>query len=398
MATHRHYLTDYLAVAIFFVLLVSMPLAHCADLPQSPDDVIRRLVEEFLDRRIVSMTFTSQEVRDHQPYNGSSGRLTYARFSETFFAEALITWVPPRTDGNNEAYPAIPIANRYVQLFKESGKPCLNLEFSVDSKSSHKFLKSVIVRSDLSDDRVHDMIAEEACVRPFVRKFNNLPDSIFDISQKPFQNRSVSKDVTEFTYDTVYGRFMITVGRVDDRDVVQRVILKQSRDDVYSYRNPKVRLSDKTHPVLKDSTGGLTESVVEIVVRYESDVTGPRLRSISIGEMLASAQSRWEMKTILQIINSQTITDDTPIRAMVVKVPNNTKVLTDHKDLINTNLTYVDGEVVRRVDGASLEKVVHEVQSNHRLSRLLWCLFGTASLAVLILIGRRLIRRGRSSP
>jgi hypothetical protein len=161
-------------------------------------------------------------------------------------------------------------------------------------------------------------------------------------------------------YPTVYGPLEVGIERIGGKDMITTVRMAQSPTDVYTSRFNGGKLADVRGSVLEETPGGLTSVITELVIDYKGATGGKPLSTITEKSVYTAAGKEYRGTRAVRLTEYRKCTSEKEVEALMVPIPDGQEVGTPDPDYQPLTLTYHKGDVVREVDGASLDQVATE--------------------------------------
>ncbi len=133
--------------------------------------------------------------------------------------------------------------------------------------------------------------------------------------------------------------------------------------------------------ILDETPDGLTSVIHGFRISYDENSTRP-FTVLTIFNSYAAAGKNLKSENILRLTDYKKCNNDAEIEAMRIPIPEGERVgLVDDPYKGTLALTYRNGEVVRQVDGASLEEVVTEERFHKKFLYIVVSIVGILCIA-----------------
>jgi len=287
---------------------------------------------------------------------------------------------------------------RAYQYIKLQDKKLLGVPFRVDGKGQKQAER--LFCEPTADYRLQMLFLTGNIKLEFLFfAFTELGITIEQLTDyKPGSVTSLENGSLMGEYTTEYGRMQITLVKNRGKFYLQKATLHQARGDRYTSLL-RERLKDIPDSGLGDLANGLDSASSEFILNRDFSQTVPTiLQVVDLGRQSAGEKNyvSTNTKKVTSILPVLSLNDFDKYH---VPIPEGMRVHALDPGFESLNLTHRNGEIVREVDGASLERVVLE----NRNSKLRWKVLGIATgvlvfgLAGWYFVRRRVARRRRST-
>ena len=343
---------------------------------------------------IIKFDFKDEWSIDNAPYKRDIGRLVFARAKDAVFCDACTQ--AESFVKNSDGYPVrIGLTNQ--QIYKKKGKPELNTYYQLDG--SKPVFGAVGVDRKNSDERSFHRIATYVYLPAVLGSFSPLKESLAELTRSmPLSSVRSDGIIKTGTYITKYGPIQISLQIINNEPFVTRVRITRPSSAIFSSppnkQEPKVGEIDSVWGRYKVS--GLTSHEMGFQINYEHGDNKRPFASIVTDEIHQADGKTWKIVETLKVTEYHRIHDDSAIQPLRLPIPEGSSVISSDSELKPLALVNRGGEIVREIDGASLQDVVLE---QHASSRRFWWLLAGAIIALGLGIGYYFWQRSdRNSP
>lgn len=194
-------------------------------------------------------------------------------------------------------------------------------------------------------------------------------------------------------YNSVYGTIEVGLEMFEDRYAISKLKIVQNKNDVYTGLSGTNRLSDIHKSILGDTPNGLISVESGLKISRQNN-TGKPFSTIVSYNIYKSHESSWSSDRTLSLTEYRKIHNSDEITALHLPIPDGQSVQSLDPAYKSLALAYRGGEVVRQVDGKSLDEVIASDQRRGRLTKIgLIVLAGVVLLACIGLVIRWRVKR-----
>ena len=335
---------------------------------------VLRLRDEVFNNCIVKFQLKGALERIGSPVSTETGQLTYARIGSAIFTDrAIIAHLPERA---GQRASDIPLYNQY---FLANGRRCIGTTYKVSG--SKRQIR--IVHCDPT--RTFDISLRAMCNSIFLDtllvEFRPTGESLVEITKnEPSQIHRRPNGGLTAIYSTPYGNVEIEMEIVNGKDSIAGAKIEQGRNDVSSSYAKSEKLSDVRQSILEVTPNGLTSAKDGFRINYGSPGNGKPFASITTSTGVYAEGKDWRMERTLSLVEYRTSDDANEIEKLRIPIPEGEPVQSIDPEYKSLALAYRGGEVVRQVDGKSLDEVIASDRRRNRMAKL------AASLVSLIVI------------
>jgi hypothetical protein len=337
-----------------------------------------RLRDEVFDNCIIKMDLTATS--DWTGMAGrqrQSGTAIFARVGACVLSDRSIkiTETIFGTDGQTQRD-----SYTHLQRFMASGRRYIDIVYEPTRTGK----KVVHVRCDprKSYDRSFLGASRFVYLDYLVSEFGPMGKTLVELTESAPGSVKRAKGGLTAVYPTVYGPLEVGIERIGGKDVITTVRLAQSPTDVHTSRSNGGKLADVRDSVLEETPGGLTSVVTELVIDYKSATEGKPLSTITEKTVYTAAGKEYRGTRAVRLTEYRKCTSEKEVEALMVPIPDGQLVGTTDPDYQPLTLTYRKGDVVREVDGASLDQVASEKRARRSVIYIV-----LPALAVVLLAG-----------
>jgi hypothetical protein len=208
--------------------------------------------------------------------------------------------------------------------------------------------------------------------------------------QPPASIRAGQNSRVTATYPTEYGVVEVDLGRVGGRDVLIAARIVQSPKDVYTSLSEGQTLAELTDSVVGPTPGGLTRAVYECALSHDEAQPAHPFKTLTVTEFFTGAGKTWHGTHTLTLTEYRKCTSPNCVEELRVPVPDGTVISSLDPEFRPLTLVYQEGNIVREVDGASLDDIIVG-----RVPARRWVYYYVAMGIVLLLVAGVVVYRWR---
>lgn len=366
------------------VCLAQLLVSHRAYADDTSDarriaSAVGHLRDTVLDKCALTLSMAGTSWSGDKVATNTSGTLIFARFGTCVLTDA----------NTSTSIPNHKPATYSIQLYLDSGQRSLGGLYQAQ-KGVKKFKSLSIEPKNKYDQDLFDALSQihiESCLS----RFGNTDSSLSQITElPPAEIIRGDNGSLEGRYSTPYGRVVLRTANRSGRDVLVSARLMQSASD-WCTPHWKRPLSTLPESVVGVHPAGLMSIESGLAVEYTSVTTQFPFTKIRIEDEWKDASRRWRSVKQLTPTAYRRLADGREIEALRIPIPEGQRVHSLDPEYKPLNLAYAGGQIVRQVDGASLDQVVAE--TTRRPFRALWLIAAVGLVAVVAAGGIWLRRR-----
>ncbi len=288
-------------------------------------------------------------------------------------------------------------SNTRIQFFMANGRRCIGINYEPTKNGRRVVGLSCDPRRSYDDS--FQALTRYVHLNHLVSWFGPTGSTLVELTGVPPGSVRTGKGgAVTGVYPTVYGVLEVTVDRVGGRDVVLNVRLTQAATDVYTSLFDGGKLADVRESVLGETPAGLTSAVTAFSFDYGRAGGSLPFSSLTVSAGSAAKGIEWRATHTLRLTEYQKCRSQEKIEALRIPIPEGETVDSLDPEYQSIALAYRGGEVVRAVDGASLDEVAADRRFRHTAMYVALALAAAALLACLVwLYARRRARRAGST-
>lgn len=214
-------------------------------------------------------------------------------------------------------------------------------------------------------------------------KFGPFDGNIADIvnDQLPVLKRNSGGRLTgQYTFE--YGLLEVTVQQIGKIDRLIEAKVIQTPNNVYNSLSKGAKLAEIRESALGKTPDGLLSASKSFRFTYDDASTKP-FDSLRLSESITANGQSLQYDHTFSVVNYIKCFNAAEIEALRIPIPDGEKVyVVGDPNEGAINLTYRNGDIVRQVDGAPLEKVATEERFHKNLIRVFAFSFGILSIAI----------------
>jgi hypothetical protein len=314
--------------------------------------------------------------------------LIFARYDNAVLADAMtLKFDKPggRIDGKD--------LRDCVQHYMASGRRPIGVHY--DLVKGKRIRRSVAVDPKQTYEWSFEAATRHVYLNMLLSQFGPTGKSLSEITRQPPSSvRAGQNSRVTATYPTEYGVVEIDLGRIGDRDVLVAARIFQSPKDVYTSLSEGKTLAEMTDTVLGPTPGGLTRATYEVTLSHDEAQPAHPFKTLTLTRSYTGAGKTWQGTQTVTLTDYRKCSSPSCVEELRIPVPDGTVVSSLDPEFRRLTLVYKDGEIVREVDGASLDDIVAgRVPARRRLYY-----YAAAGLALVLTVGVVVYRRRRGRP
>jgi hypothetical protein len=360
--------------------------------PAADGPIVQRVVQQFQDeacnRCVITLNLNSgiRTVEDGTFYR--AGKLVFARYDSAVLADAMML---------SSKKPGVSIDRKDLfnceQFYMASGRRPIGIHY--DLVKGERKRRSVSVDPKRTYEQYFETATYHVKLSMLLSQFGPTGKSLAEITRQPSASIIAGQNsrVTA-TYSTEYGVVDVDLGQVGGKDVLIAARVVQSPKDVYTSLSEGRTLAELTESVVGPTPGGLTRAVYECALSHDEAQPARPFKTLTVTEFFTGAGKTWHGTHTLTLTEYRKCTSPNCVEELRVPVPDGSVVSSLDPDFHPLTLVYQDGDIVREVDGASLNDIIAG-----RVPARQWVYYYVATgIAVLLVAGVVVYRWRRVRP
>ncbi len=336
---------------------------------------VLHLRDEVFDNCIAKFQMDFTNLRDDKIDLSGFGKYVFARRDSLALIDVTTTLrAGVEKDGRLRAESV-----RSRQNYVSKAHRCLEVSYYI--VNTERKISSVSYDPKVTYKSYYHGLTNGVYLNGVLFSFGPSAENLADIvsSRVPLIKRNTGSSLVA-QYTTEYGLIEATLERIANRDRLVEVRMTQSAKDVYTHLSKGATLAEIQQSVLRETPGGLTSVIQGFRISY--DDTSKRPFSVfTVFNSYAAAGKTWKSDRILRLTDYQKCNSDTEIEALRIPIPEGERVGLMDPDKKEITYTYRNGDIVRQVDGASLEEVVTEERFHKKFVYVVVSIVGVALIA-----------------
>jgi hypothetical protein len=315
-----------------------------------------RLRDEVFDNCIVKM-----EQSATSDWSGMAGRLrqsgtvVFARVGACVLSDrdVALTQNISSSDGQPRRD-----SHTYSQRFMANGRRCIQIDYEPTKTGK----RVVHVRCDPRRSYDESFLGASRAVHldSLLAEFGSTGKTLVVLTEVSPESVKRTKGGLTAVYPTVYGPLEVSLERIGGKDAITTVRMAQAATDVYTSLFNGGKLADVRDSVLEKTPDGLTSLVTEVVIDYKGATGSKPISTITEKTTYTAAGKEYRGTRFVRLTEYRKCMDEKEVEALMAPIPEGQVVGTADPEYRPLTLTYRKGDVVREVDGASLEQVATE--------------------------------------
>lgn len=345
-----------LHLAAIALLAIGLLPPVTAAQPAADGAIVQRVVRQFQDEAcnkcVINLNLNSvvRTVEDGTIYR--AGKLVFARYDSAVLADA-VTLASDKPGGSIDRKDL----RDCMQFYLASGRRPIGVHYDVVKGERRR--RSVSVDPKRTYEWGFEAATRHVYLSNLLSWFGPTGNSLAEITQQPPASvRAGQNSRVTATYPTEYGVVEVDLGRLGDRDVLVAVRIAQSSKDVYTSLSEGRTLAEMTDSVVGPTPGGLTRAVYECVLAHDEAQPAHPFKTLTVTEVFTGAGKTWHGTRTLTLTNYRKCSSPNCVEELRVPVPDGTVVSSLDPEFRPLTLIYQDGDIVREVDGTSLDDVI----------------------------------------
>jgi len=346
---------------------------------ESLQSAIASLRDSAINRKILSFNLNAYGEKSGSRYHATTGTVEFGRFDGAFFCDVseLQRPVPHESDGESET--------SYIQAFLSHADRLRETNYSFDKKS-RKFATEVSCSPKSNYDQDVGYLASRAKLEWAFADVDMIGMELAQIaSNSPSIESTSSPTTARAVFSTRYGPVTLAAELREGHWCLTDLIHDQAASDYYTKKLPDTRLSMVKSLGRVPLKRGISSQKLAIIITWNrQSASSPAIDAIR-REWTRSAD---EIK-LVEVV-SMKCTGVVPLKSLEdltnrnIPIPDGSRVYAGDEEYHSVYLAFRSGQIVREVDGASLDQVVAEVEHGKRNRLIYWIVGGTLAAFVII--------------
>lgn len=320
---------------------------------------IERLQGEVFNNCIVKFGLDGSSSVNGKPQLVGDGSIVFARMGSSLFVDSMSrTW---------DADKSRPNETQSEQMYMADGARAISVLYNM--KKQKPTIVAVSCDPSHTYDQEFGILTRKARLDDILAEFGSCNSTLSGLVKKePDTLERDGKGKLLAKYSTKYGLVILHMVQAQDSFVLRSASIEQSATSIYNSRFAQP-LSSVKKSMLGKHAEGLTSCIHTVEFDYSSEQHAKPFDVMRITDKLTSGNKSWVGQSKFTLVSYTKASDLRDIDTLKIKIPDGQKVHSLDPKYKPLNFAYRRGEVVRRVDGASLNQVVAE---HGKTSRLFW--------------------------
>ena len=356
------------------VVLVSATIAHADDGVDGKriSDTVRKMRDQVFQNCIAKLKVVASNTVNGNVELKINGTYVLATCSELSLSDKSISMMIDKPGRRKQE------ATHSQQLYLPRGKKSITIRYDAVNKSIQGV--SYWPHDDYALN--YHGLTRDVRLDCILSRFGPFSQNIVDVvgSRVPTTKRNANGQLTG-QYVTEYGLLAVTIERSGQLDRLKEVEMTQTAKDVYNSLSAGATLAEVRDSVLGKTPDGLSSVTSRFRFSYDN-TSGRPFSELSLFDSYTATGQTFRSNYVLRLTDYKKCFDAVEIEALRVPIPEGERVgLVGDPYNGTLALTYRNGDIVRQVDGASLEEVVTEERFHKKFLYVVVSVVGTMCIA-----------------